>query len=49
MNHKKFKDACDGCGKMDYCKGYNGRVLCPECIKKEEENNNGNRKSKDND
>lgn len=42
MKPKQFKDACDGCGKMDYCKGYNGKVLCPECIKKEEESKNGN-------
>ena len=34
---KKFKDACDECGKFDYCKGYNGKVLCPECIAKQEE------------
>ncbi len=32
-----FKDACDNCGKMDYCRGYNGKVLCPECIRKQEE------------
>lgn len=37
---KKFKDACDGCGKMDYCKGYGNKVLCPNCIKLEEEKNN---------
>lgn len=34
----KFKDACDNCGKFNYCKGYKGRVLCEECIKKEEKN-----------
>lgn len=39
----KFKDACDECNKFDYCKGYNGKVLCPVCIQKEEEKNNGNK------
>ena len=29
---KKFKDACDSCGKFDYCKGYNNKALCPECL-----------------
>lgn len=28
----KFKDACDSCGKFDYCKGEDGKVLCPKCI-----------------
>lgn len=46
MKPKKFKDACEGCGKMDYCKGHNGKVLCPECIKKEEEITNGNKDKK---
>lgn len=36
---KKFKDACDACGKFDYCSGHEGKVLCPECIKKQEETN----------
>ncbi len=32
----KFKDKCDNCGKWSYdCKGYNGKVLCPECLEKE--------------
>ena len=35
----KFKDACDLCGKMDFCVGYKGKVLCPTCLKKEEETN----------
>lgn len=39
MEHK-FKDACDKCGKMDYCKGYKGKVLCPTCIEQEEEKTN---------
>jgi uncharacterized Zn finger protein (UPF0148 family) len=34
---KKFKDACDACGKFDYCTGHEGKVLCPECIEKQEE------------
>lgn len=34
----QFKDACDLCNKMDYCKGYEGKVLCQECIAKEESN-----------
>lgn len=37
----KFKDACDECGKMAVCKGFQGKVLCPECISKKEEQNNG--------
>ena len=44
MEHKKFKDACDNCGKMDYCKGYKGKVLCPTCREKEEETNGKIRK-----
>ena len=47
MTQKKFKDACDICGQFDYCKGYKGKVVCPNCIKKEEENKNG--QSNDND
>lgn len=43
MKHS-FKDACDECGKFNYCKGIDGKVLCPECAKKhEEEKNNGNK------
>ena len=38
----KFKDPCDGCGKFDYCKGYEGKVLCPEFIAKQEEKTNEN-------
>ena len=34
-NKKQFKDACDKCGKMDYCRGFDGKVLCEKCIKKE--------------
>lgn len=37
MGKKEFKDACDECKKMAVCKGYNGKVLCPECIAKQEE------------
>lgn len=29
---KKFKDACDACGKFDYCVGHEGKVLCPQCM-----------------
>lgn len=39
MNNTKFKDPCDACGKFNYCKGVNGKVLCPECAAKEEQNN----------
>lgn len=36
----KFKDACDGCGKFDYCKGQeDGKVLCPACIESKEQEN----------
>jgi len=41
MTIKTFKDKCDNCGKMDICKGYNGKVLCPACIKEEEKQTNG--------
>ena len=37
-----FKDACDICGQMDYCRGYKGKVLCPKCIEKLKEESNGN-------
>lgn len=39
MENKKFKDQCDECKKFDYCKGVNGKVLCPECASKEEQQN----------
>lgn len=35
---KQYKDKCDNCQKFDYCKGYNGKILCDDCIKKEIEN-----------
>ena len=31
----KFKDQCDECNNFDYCRGYNGKVLCKSCIEKE--------------
>ena len=31
----KFKNQCDGCNNFDYCRGYNGKVLCKSCIEKE--------------
>lgn len=42
MPKQTFKDACDECGKFDYCKGVDGKVLCPECAAHEEEKNHGN-------
>lgn len=30
----KFKDKCDLCGNWNYCKGYEDKVLCPNCINK---------------
>ena len=30
----KFKDKCDLCGNWNYCKGYDDKVLCPNCINK---------------
>lgn len=34
----KFKDQCERCGNWSAeCKGYDGKVLCPDCIKKEEQ------------
>lgn len=35
----KFKDACDGCGKFDICKGYGDKVLCPTCLEAKEKEN----------
>lgn len=32
---KKFKDSCDNCHKFDFCRGYNGKVLCGKCIEKD--------------
>ena len=34
MENKKYKDKCDGCGKFDVLKGYNGKCLCPDCLNK---------------
>lgn len=31
INHSKFKDKCDICGKFDYLQGYNGICVCPKC------------------
>lgn len=39
MENKKYKDQCDECKAFNYCKGVNGKVLCPECAEKEEQNN----------
>ena len=39
---QKFKDACDQCGKFDYCKGHDGKVLCPVCVDKEKDNGTQN-------
>lgn len=35
---EKYKDACDNCGKFDYCKGYENKVLCPKCIEEVSKN-----------
>ncbi len=43
----KFKDACDNCGKMDYCTGFNGKVLCPKCIEKEKSKNKEKKEKKE--
>lgn len=41
--HNQFKDQCDECKTWAICHGYEGKVLCEECIKKhEEEKKNGN-------
>ena len=30
----KIKDQCEMCGKWKYdCKGFDSKILCPECIK----------------
>ena len=39
----KFKDQCDGCNNFDYCRGYNGKVLCKSCIEKEYQKLNQNK------
>lgn len=36
----KFKDQCDVCNNFDYCKGYNGKVLCKSCIEKQASESN---------
>ena len=35
IKKKQFKDKCDGCNNMKVCKGFNGLVLCDDCIEKE--------------
>ncbi len=41
--HNHYKDQCDECKTWAICHGYDGKVLCEECIKKhEEEKKNGN-------
>lgn len=37
MTKKKFKDQCDVCGQFDFCKGSNGLLLCPKCLKSQKE------------
>lgn len=44
---KKYKDKCDCCNKFNYCRGYNDKVLCEECIKKEEYKNDSEDQVKD--
>lgn len=34
---RKFKDACDKCGKFDYCAGFEGKIYCPQCLPATEE------------
>lgn len=36
---QKFKDACDACGKFDFCKGVEGKVLCSACLALIKKNN----------
>lgn len=31
----KFKDQCDLCMKFDYCKGFDEKVLCEDCIRQQ--------------
>ena len=33
---RKFKDKCDLCNTFNFCKGFNGKVLCESCIQKQE-------------
>lgn len=35
--NQKYKDKCERCNSFQICKGYNGKVLCSECIEKEKE------------
>lgn len=30
----KFRDKCDGCKTFKVCKGFNGMILCDDCMKK---------------
>lgn len=44
---KMFKDQCDICNKFNYCKGFDGLVLCEKCISKSKlEFNNKPKKDK---
>lgn len=36
MNKKKYKDQCDICLEWNYCKGYQGKVLCDSCKQKQQ-------------
>ena len=45
---KQFKDTCDRCGKMDFCRGFGSEVLCEKCIKKEMDKKNQERRASNN-
>ena len=42
-----MKDACDECKKFDVCIGYQGKVLCPDCLKKIKEEKEENKTKKE--
>lgn len=45
---RTFREQCDICSKFDYCKGYNGLVLCEKCLKKEKQQERKSDSYKDN-
>lgn len=33
----RYKDKCDICGKFDFCKGKDNKVLCQKCFNNQEQ------------
>lgn len=42
-----FRDKCDCCKSFKVCKGYNGMILCDDCIIKMNENKTENKEIKE--